>query len=263
MGTECFNGHNKDIDLLSDTSTIEKTIQLNSKKNLKESNSTGNLKINKNVQQKRINYNKGRKISKSPNKTISNNTRTNSLKVINYGKKKIFHKFTREELEDKINDILRIRIPFFDNSFLKTISALAFLSGNGPYHEGLLFFTANKNFYIAQSYPISFVKVFDYYQGISDIISFNRLNNNSKEYNIPEIYFPKDNVTILDIVNIIEKLPNKYNLFNNNCQNFCDNILKSLIKNYKIEMDDKPNIEKINYLKNQKQIKGYKLPYYI
>ena len=115
-----------------------------------------------------------------------------------------------------------------------------------------MFFTTNKEFYIAQSYPITFIKVYDYYVGILEITRFNNLNKNSKHYNIPEVYIPEEPITMYDILRIINQLPNKYNLINDNCQNFCKNILDILCKNFKIELDDKPNIEKINFLKSHK-----------
>jgi len=267
MGTECFNGKNKDIDLLLNPQTIEKRIKLNSK-NSKHSNSNQNMNQKLNIQQGYKTFFEDEIFYKSSsssnifNKKLSNKSRSNSSKNINFRKKKNIHNFTNEELKDKINDILRIKVFFFENSFLKTLSAFTFLSGNGPYHEGLMIFTSNKNFYIAQSYPITFIKVYDYYKGISDIISFNSLNSNSKQYNVSEIYTPKEKITLFDILNIINNMPNRYNLFNNNCQNFCDNILKTLNKKYKIEMNDSPNISKIDFLKKQKQIKGYNLPIY-
>ena len=190
-------------------------------------------------------------------KKVKSNTRNvspSSTLLNNQGKKKRIHNFTIEELKDQVNDILKIQIPFFENSILKTLSTLSFLSGNGPYHEGLLFFTTNRDFYIAQSYPITFIKVYDYYAGISEIISFNNLNKNAKKYNIPEIYIPQEPITMYDVLRIINNLPNKYNLLNDNCQNFCKNVMDILYDNFKIELDDKPNMTKINFLKQQKKM---------
>jgi hypothetical protein len=210
-------------------------------------------------------YNNKFMANKIENKTIIPvKSRSNSLnlKLKNSGKQKNIHNFTREELKDQINDILRIRIPFFENSILKTLSAFTFLSGNGPYHEGLLFFTTNKNFYIAQSYPITFIKVYDFFGGISEIISFNNINKDSKKYTVSEIYSTQEPIKLYDVLNIINNLPNKYNLINDNCQNFCNNILDTLKNNYKIEMEEKPNLEKINFLKKQKKTKNNLIPIY-
>ena len=278
MGTECFTGHNIDCDLNIKT-TGEKATKHKITENLEEqrysscqymyrpkhyqtlyhterikNNITGNEFLNySNGYYREYQYNK-------QNKQRTNST--NSYKLIKNGKKKNIHNFTQEDLQDQVNDILRIRIPFFENGILKTLSAFTFLSGNGPYHEGLLFFTTNKNFYVAQSYPITFIKVFDFFSGISEIISFNNINKDSKKYTIPEIYSPQDSITLYDVLQIINSLPNKYNLINDNCQDFCNNILDTLKNNYKIEMDDKPNLEKINFLKKQKKTVNNYFPIY-
>ena len=125
-----------------------------------------------------------------------------------------------------------------------------------------MFFTTNKNFYIAQSYPITFIRVSDYFKGITEIISFNNLNKESKKYSISEIYCPQEPITLYDVLNIIKKMPNKYNILNENCQDFCNNILLTLNKNFKIEKDDSKNTTKINFLKKQRKTKEYKIPYF-
>ena len=277
MGAECLNGNNNDIDLsmkLSSNKTLNSDIQPNYL-NYRE-NSFQNIhdpfpyqthfsNQRQNPHQNPLIYNNKFMANKIENKTIIPvKSRSNSLnlKLKNSGKQKNIHNFTREELKDQINDILRIRIPFFENSFLKTLSTFTFLSGNGPYHEGLMFFTTNRNFYIAQSYPITFIKVYDFFKGISEIISFNNINSNAKKYTISEIYCPQEPITLYDVLNIIKRMPNKYNLLNENCQNFCNNILDTLNKNFKIEIDDKPNVTKINFLKKQKKFREYKIPMY-
>ena len=277
MGAECLNGNNNDIDLsmkLSSNKTLNSDIQPNYL-NYRE-NSFQNIhdplpyqthfsNQRQNPHQNPFIYNNKFMANKIENKTIIPvKSRSNSLnlKLKNSGKQKNIHNFTREELKDQINDILRIRIPFFENSFLKTLSTFTFLSGNGPYHEGLMFFTTNRNFYIAQSYPITFIKVYDFFKGISEIISFNNINSNARKYNISEIYCPQEPITLYDVLNIIKRMPNKYNLLNENCQNFCNNILDTLNKNFKIEIDDKPNVTKINFLKKQKKFREYKIPMY-
>ena len=271
MGAECLNGNNNDIDLsmeLVETKTLNPDIQQkylsyrqNSFQNIHEPQhyQTNFVNQRQNHYQNSLIYQNKFKINKT---MVTTKTRSNSLKLNNGGKKKNIHNFTFEELNEQINDIIRIRIPFFENSILKTLSTFTFLSGNGPYHEGLMFFTTNKNFYIAQSYPITFIKVYDFFKGISEIISFNNINCNAKKYNISEIYCPQEPITLYDILNIIKKMPNKYNLLNDNCQNFCNNILNTLIKKFKIDIDDKPNDEKINFLKKQKKIREYKIPFY-
>ena len=271
MGNNCFNCITSDKDLQlqkkpfeedfnSEIKTISNYDKYVSKTNINEKNKSKDIEnsfLTQNISNK---YNNNMIIKNIP--IMHMKKRSNSLFLKDGDKKKRIYKFTREELEDEINDILVIRIPFFENSILKTLSSFTFLSGNGPYHEGLMFFTTNKNFYIAQSYPITFIKVYDFYAGISEIISFNNLNSNSKKYSIPEIYMPQQKITLFNVLNIINNLPNKYDLLIENCQNFCNNILETLKNKYRIDLDDNPSKEKINFLKNQqKNRKGNMIPF--
>ena len=177
------------------------------------------------------------------------------------GKRKYLTYSTPLEFCDEILKIYKIRIPFFDSAALQAISNISYLTGNGPYHEGLIFQSKNKNFYIAQSYPITFVKVRNFSQGISDIISFNNFNNTSRSYKIPEIYLPTMPLTVIDIYEIINKLPNQYHIFTENCQNFVNNIVDSLKNRYKIEVENNPKkieeiLGEINLLKKKNKKMG-------
>lgn len=271
MGNNCFNWITSDKDLQlqkkpfeedfnSEIKTISNYDKYASKTNINEKNQSKDIEnsfLTPNISNK---YNNNMLIKNIP--IMHMPKRSNSLILKDGDKKKRIYKFSREELEDEINDILVIRIPFFENNILKTLSSFTFLSGNGPYHEGLMFFTTNKNFYIAQSYPITFIKVYDFYAGISEIISFNNLNSNSKKYSIPEIYMPQQKITLFNVLNIINNLPNKYDLLIENCQNFCNNILETLKNKYRIDLDDNPSKEKINFLKKQqKNRKGNTIPF--
>ena len=274
MGNECFNWISNDKDILVKNKKTSEEKEINEIQTISHLDSyRNNIKYNIKIPPNNINncfdfqnssrgFNNNMEIYNNKQQKATLGKRSNSFRIIDYEKQRRIQKFTRDELEDEINDILRIRIPCFENDILKTLSAFTFLSGNGPYHEGLMFFTTNKNFYIAQSYPITFIKVYDFYAGISEIISFNNLNSNSKKYNIPEIYMPQQRITLFNVLNIINNMPNRYNLINENCQNFCNTILESLQNKYRIELDDKPSSEKINFLrKQQKQLKGYNIPY--
>ena len=258
MGTECLNGNNNDIEIPVYRTRQRRITPKLQKKYIDDFHHNSlkafhPLHYQTYYQKYENNIYKDSSIENYNNfKLNSKKERPNSFKYSNHGKKKRIHKFSRDELEDQVNDILRIRIPFFENGLLKTLSAFTFLSGNGPYHEGLMFFTTRKNFYIAQSYPITFIKVIDFNGGISELISFNNFNRTSKKYIISEIYSPQEPIPLSYILKIINDLPNKYNLLNDNCQDFCNNILEALNKNFKIDMDDNTNIEKINFLKKQK-----------
>ena len=156
------------------------------------------------------------------------------------GKRKYLTDFTPLEFCDEITKIFKIRIPFFDSTPLQTISNISYITGNGPYHEGIIFLSKSYNYYIAQSYPITFVKVKNFAQGISDIISFNNFNNTSHSYKIPEIYFPTLPITIIDIYEIISKLPNQYHILTENCQNFVNNIVEALKEKYHVIVENDP-----------------------
>ena len=86
------------------------------------------------------------------------------------GKRKYLTDFTPLEFCDEISKIFKIRIPFFDSTPLQTISNISYLTGNGPYHEGIIFLSKSYNYYIAQSYPITFVKVKNFSQGIKILL---------------------------------------------------------------------------------------------
>ena len=168
------------------------------------------------------------------------------------GKRKYLTDFTPLEFCDEIIKIFKIRIPFFDSTPLQTISNISYLTGNGPYHEGLIFLSKTYNYYIAQSYPITFVKVKNFSQGISDIISFNNFNNTSHSYKIPNIYYTTFPITIIDIYEIINKLPNQYHILTENCQNFVNNIIEALKEKYHIINENNPEKieESLNDIKN-------------
>lgn len=198
----------------------------------------------------RINYNQNQYLFQGLNKR---------------GKRKYLTDFTPLEFCDEISKIFKIRIPFFDSTPLQTISKISYLTGNGPYHEGLIFLSKTFNFYIAQSYPITFVKVKNFTQGISDIISFNNFNSSSHSYKIPEICYPTLPITIIDVYEIINKLPNQYHILTENCQNFVNNIIEGLkekfhiiIENDPIKIEESLNDIKNVYLKIKKRNKKNK-----
>ena len=46
---------------------------------------------------------------------------------------------TEEEGKDTLKDVMRLRVPFFDNTIFQALSNITYLTGNGPFHEGLIF----------------------------------------------------------------------------------------------------------------------------
>ena len=64
-----------------------------------------------------------------------------------------------EEARDILTNVMRLRVPFFDNPTIQTLANITYVTGNGPFHEGLIFETRNGTYYIAQTYPVTFIMV--------------------------------------------------------------------------------------------------------
>ena len=176
--------------------------------------------------------------------------RSNSEKKIrNINRPKHIDLLSPLELCDEITEILRIRVPFFNYQFLQSLSTISFLTGNGPYHEGLLIVTQFKNLYITQIYPITFIKVYSIKEALSGIMSFNTFNEKPKKYQIFDIYIPDQPITVMDIYFLVNEYPNKYNIFTDNCQKFCDNIIDNLKQKFKIKRENKTELIKFHYKK--------------
>ena len=135
---------------------------------------------------------------------------------------------TEDEGKDILQDVLRLRVPFFDNTPLQLLSNVTYLTGNGPFHEGLIFESKKGVYYIAQTYPVTFVSVRSLHQAVKEIISFCQFNQDSHEYKVTNSYSPTKTVTISDIVAIIKTMPNEYNILGENCQKFSEKIVQQL-----------------------------------
>ena len=71
--------------------------------------------------------------------------KSNSEKGIrNCNKQKNIDILSSIELCDIISVILSIQVQFFDNKPLQSLSSLSLITGNGPYHEGLIIITQKK-----------------------------------------------------------------------------------------------------------------------
>ena len=135
---------------------------------------------------------------------------------------------SQEESLNSLKNVLVLRVPFFDNPTVQALANITYVTGNGPFHEGLIFETKNGNYYIAQTYPITFIMVNSLMDAVNEIVSFCQFNPSSQQYIISNSYTPNNNITVSDIKNIIKKLPNEYNILNENCQKFCQKIITSL-----------------------------------
>ena len=135
---------------------------------------------------------------------------------------------TEEEGKDILKDVLRIRVPFFDNLMLQILSNITYLTGNGPFHEGLIFESKKGLYYIAQTYPVTFISVDSLDQAVKEILSFCQFNQHSHEFKVIDSYSPTKLITISDIVAIVRTMPNEYNILGENCQKFCQKIVNGL-----------------------------------
>ena len=133
-----------------------------------------------------------------------------------------------EESSDHLKTVLRIRVPFFDNPTIQTLANVTYITGNGPFHEGLIFETNNGTYYIAQTYPVTFIMVNSLMEAVKEIVSFCQFNPSSNQYEIYNSYYPTKMVTVSDIKDIVKTMPNEYNIITENCQKFCQKIIASL-----------------------------------
>ena len=132
------------------------------------------------------------------------------------------------EADDILTSVMRLRVPFFDNPTIQTLANITYLTGNGPFHEGLIFETRNGVYYIAQTYPVTFIMVNSLNDAVKEIVSFCQFNPLSHEYKITNSYYPTSLVTVSDVAAVIKTMPNEYNILDENCQKFCQKIVNGL-----------------------------------
>ena len=106
---------------------------------------------------------------------------------------------------------MRLQVPFFDNSTLQALSNITYITGNGPFHEGLIFESRKGCYYIAQTYPVTFISVNSLDQAVKEIVSFCQFNQHSHQFKVTNQYCPTKLVTISDIVAVVRTMPNEYN----------------------------------------------------
>ena len=133
-----------------------------------------------------------------------------------------------EDARDILISVMRLRVQFFDNPTIQTLANITYITGNGPFHEGLIFETRNGTYYIAQTYPVTFIMVNSLNDAVKEIVSFCQFNPLSHQYKITNSYYPATLVTVSDIAAIVKTMPNEYNILDENCQKFCQKIINSL-----------------------------------
>ena len=133
-----------------------------------------------------------------------------------------------EDARDILTNVMRLRVPFFYNPTIQALANITYVTGNGPFHEGLIFETRNGTYYIAQTYPVTFIMVNSLNEAVREIVSFCQFNPSSHQYKITNSYYPTTIVTVSDIAAVVKTMPNEYNILDENCQKFCQKIITLL-----------------------------------
>ena len=143
-----------------------------------------------------------------------------------------------EDKNTEINCVFSVEIPATNsgvgNSFLNFGGKI--LTGSKFVHQGLIFHIYINKFYVCQTYPIQLIKCDDYNDALDKIKKYWKINKDVKNENLKVTRYGKGEIFCLSCVKEeLEKLPDEYDLFNNNCQHFCSKIL------------EKFNLKKLNY----------------
>ena len=100
-------------------------------------------------------------------------------------------------------------------------------TGSKFVHQGLIFLTWGGDYYVCQTYPIQLIKCNDSDDAKDKIKKCWIINKDVKNENLEITRYACDEEFCLSCVKEeLEKLPDEYDLFNNNCQHFCSKILK-------------------------------------
>jgi len=159
---------------------------------------------------------------------------------------------SEEEEKDIVKGIERVQVPLFENKYAQKISNIVYITGNTPYHEGLIILMKSGKFYISQVYPITLEQVGTYQDALMEISYFCSTNQYSVQNEIKEYYEPTEEFTIGDVRKFLESMPNKYSIIKENCQYFCREVIKNfplieIVKdNIKKNSNKKVNIKEIN-----------------
>ena len=129
----------------------------------------------------------------------------------------------------EINFVYSVEIPATNsgvgNFFLNSGGKI--LTGSKFVHQGLIFHTYFHKFYVCQTYPIQLIKCNDFDDALDKIKKCWKINKDVKNENLKVTRYAKGEIFCLSCVKEeLEKLPDEYDLFNNNCQHFCSKILE-------------------------------------
>ena len=182
-------------------------------------------------------------VTSTLNITSGSSSSSNSLKdACQEGKPKNIN-VNEDDLIRQVVDVYSIEVPATNsrgsNIFLNLSGKV--LTGSKFAHQGLIFrlamdgMTGEEPHYVCQTYPIQLVKCNNFHEAVDKIKSFWAINKDVKNKNLTQKnYDRKEFLLLREVKEVVEKLPNKYDLFNYNCQHFCNKIIESLkLKLYK------------------------------
>lgn len=139
-----------------------------------------------------------------------------------------------EERNDVVDYIEVIDIPVGDSAggrLLDIFSKIIFDSYGC--HEALLIKTRKRRFFVCQTYPKQLKKCNSEKEVYKEIQSYWEANSNGSFVYVSRLKI-EYNITMEEIKNIVESLPNYYDLATYNCQKFCEKICEKLGLEYKI-----------------------------
>ena len=166
---------------------------------------------------------------KTLNITSGSSSSSNSLNDVHQENK---DKDIEVEQIDKykgIKYIISVEVPA-TNSCIDAVNISAkILTGSKFVHEGLIIQTYDDTYYVCQVYPIQLKKCENEEDAVKKIKNRWSVNKNVKDENLKKTYLvSNEQICMTCLKEIVEKLPNKYDLFTYNCQHFCSKIKEIL-----------------------------------
>ena len=127
----------------------------------------------------------------------------------------------------KIQYVYSVEIPATNSGVGNTILNIGgkIFTGSKFVHQGLIFITEGRNYYVCQTYPIQLIKCDDYNDALDKIKKCWTINKDVKKLEVTR-YDSYEIFCLSCVKEELEKLPDEYDLFNYNCQHFCSKILE-------------------------------------
>lgn len=134
-----------------------------------------------------------------------------------------------EDNYSPITEITRVAVPSTNDKATSDILNVygKIFVGSKFVHEGLLVKLKSGNYFVCQTYPIQFKKFKNEEDALKEIKSYWAINKNAEYVDKKKVDLNK--VICIDCLHyIVDDLPNRYDLFTYNCQDFCSRIIERL-----------------------------------